>query len=135
AFIADSASFIISAIAIWLIAVPHEESLATDKSQLVTSLGPVRQVWQELMVGLKMLVLNRTVSTLTVISALTMLGVGAVNVLWVVFLKTKFGFEGSELAWRLGLLDIAFAVGMIIASVLVGNVLSHLAPKWFIAGS
>jgi MFS transporter, DHA3 family, macrolide efflux protein len=64
-----------------------------------------------------------------------MLGVGAVNVLWVVYLKVKFGYEGSELAWRLGLLDIGFAVGMIVASVLIGNFLSHLAPKWFIVAS
>src|SRR5207244_1601870 len=83
----------------------------------------------------RVLVLNRAVSTLTVISAITMLGVGAVNVLWVVFLKSKFGFEGSELAWRLGLLDIAFAVGMMAASIIAGNFLSHLAPKWFVAGS
>src|SRR5205807_2479675 len=79
--------------------------------------------------------LNRTVLTLTLIAAITMLGVGAVNVLWVVFLKTKFGFEGSELAWRLGVLDIAFAVGMLAASVVTGNFLSHLAPKWFVVGS
>ena len=135
AFIVDSVSFVISGIAIWLIVVPKEDPRTAEDASRIAGLGPVRQVWHELMVGLKMLVLNRTISTLAVISAIVMLGIGAVNVLWVVYLKAKFGVEGSELAWRLGLLDIAFAVGMIIASVLVGNFLSHVAPKWFIAGS
>src|SRR5207253_246509 len=66
---------------------------------------------------------------------IAMLGVGAVNVLWVVFLKVKFGLEGPELGWRLGVMDIAFAVGMMVSSIVMGNFLSHLSPKWFVVGS
>src|SRR6266513_2948846 len=56
------------------------------------------RVWQELLVGLKALFLSRTMATLTGIFAVVMLGIGAVNVLWVIYLKTRFGFQGSERA-------------------------------------
>src|SRR5205807_1849443 len=73
AFIADSASFIVSAIAIFLIVVPKDESLSPQSSALSPDTGPVRKVWQELLVGLRMLALNRTVATLTVVGAIAML--------------------------------------------------------------
>jgi hypothetical protein len=51
-----------------------------------------------LVVGLKVLALNRVIATLAGVFAVTMLGVGALNVLWVVFLETSFGFKDAELA-------------------------------------
>jgi MFS transporter, DHA3 family, macrolide efflux protein len=138
AFIVDSVSFAISAIAIWLIRIPkHLSKPADDRPPTNDHLSGLNQsaigrVWQELLVGLKALFLSRTMATLTGIFAVVMLGIGAVNVLWVIYLKTRFGFQGSELAWRFGLLDIAFAAGMVVASVVAGNFLAHLAPKWFI---
>ncbi len=147
AFVVDSVSFLVSAAAIFLIAAPKEQPFSTQNhaldperregegSELETVEGPVRRVWREMLVGLKTLVLNRTVLALALIVMVIMLGVGAVNVLWVVYLKLGFGFEGPELAWRLSLLDVAFGGGMIIASVVMGNFLSHLAPKWLITVS
>jgi MFS family permease len=158
AFIVDAVSFLVSALAIWLIRIPrHLSQPAWDEGRKVLSLrrkgegSPVtgdqsssvdsafrsphsafRRVWDELLVGLKALVLSRTMASLTIIFTITMLGVGAINVLWVIYLKTRFGFSGPELAWRLSLLDIVFALGMIVASVLMGNFMASLAPKWFI---
>lgn len=132
AFVVDSASFVVSALAIWAISVPKHAEIRDQRSEIGAETSPVRKVWQELRVGFKALALNRTMATLTVIFSITMLGVGAINILWVVYLKTRFGFIGPELAWRLSLLDITFAIGMIIASVVAGNFMSHLAPKWFI---
>jgi DHA3 family macrolide efflux protein-like MFS transporter len=83
-------------------------------------------------VGVKALFLDRTMAMLAMAFAITMLGIGAVNVLWVAFLKIRFGFGPVELAQRLSVLDIGFFAGMVGASILVGNFLSHLAPKWFI---
>jgi MFS family permease len=138
AFIVDSVSFAISAIAIWLIRIPPHLSQPTpqpDQSAIRNSQSAIGRVWQELLVGLKALFLNRTMATLTAIFTITMLGIGAINVLWVIYLKTRFGFDGTELAWRFGLTDVAFAVGMILASVVAGNFLARLAPKWFIVFS
>jgi MFS family permease len=147
AFIVDAASFLVSATAIWLIRIPkylsqparddEERVMAGDASNSQNSAFRIphsafKRVWDELLVGLRALVLSRTMASLTIIFTITMLGVGAINVLWVIYLKTRFGFSGSELAWRLSLLDIVFAAGMILASVLMGNFMADMAPKWFI---
>jgi MFS family permease len=134
AFVVDSVSYVVSAVAIYLIVVPRGEA-AGAKQPAASSVGPIRQVWQELKVGLKALFLNRAMATVTAVFGVAMLGVGAVNVLWIVYLKSAFGFDGPELAWRISLLDIGFAAGMIIASIIIGNYLSNLAPKWFVVGS
>jgi len=133
AFIVDSTSFVISAIAIWFIRIPKHLSQpapATDPGQ--TRQSAIGRVWHELLVGLKALLLNRTMGTLTVIFTVVMLGIGAFNVLWVIYLKTQFGLEGPELAWRFAVIDVAFGAGMILASVVAGNFLARVAPKWFI---
>ena len=144
AFIVDAASFLVSATAIWLIRIPKYLSQpARDEGRTTEDEGSpatgdklehsaLRRVWDELLVGLRALVLSRTMASLTIIFTITMLGVGAINVLWVIYLKTRFGFSGSELAWRLSLLDIVFAAGMILASILMGNFMADMAPKWFI---
>ena len=95
----------------------------------------MRQVWDELLVGLRALVLNKVIATLAIIAGITMLGIGAVNVLWLVFLKERFGFAANELAWRVSIMDIVFSGGMILASVVIGNFLARIAPKWLIVAS
>jgi len=132
AFVLDSFSFVVSALAIYLIRAPREVTLVSQPSEEATAAGPFRRVWQELVVGLKVLALNRTVATLAGVFGVTMLGVGAMNVLWVVFLETSFGFKDAELGWRFSIVDIGFFAGMVGASVLVGNFMSHVTPKWFI---
>jgi MFS family permease len=137
ALVVDSATFLVSAFTIWLIHVAPSAlpSPATDAAQPSEPGSPLGRVLQELKVGLKALVLNRVIGLLAIVMAITMLGVGAINVSWVVFLKTQFGYEGPELAWRLSVLDIAFSAGMIAASLVAGNLLSGLAPKWFVVFS
>lgn len=133
AFAVDAASFLISALTIWLIRVPRKVAgpavLTADAGAGRSSIG---RVWTEMLVGVRMLFLDKTVATLAAVFAITMLGVGAINVLWVVYLKLRFGFEGPELAWRFGLLDVLFAVGMIASTVIAGNFTANTAPKWFI---
>lgn len=132
AFVLDSLSFIISAIAIRSIVAPREALAAVASSETVSSQSAIAKVWDELRVGLRALFLSRVMATLALVFAVTMLGVGALNVLWVAFLKTNFGFGATELGWRFAVIDIAFFAGMVIASIGVGNFLSHLTPKWFI---
>src|SRR5207248_1168522 len=122
----------ISAIAIWLIVVPKDNSKLRTQNSELDSVSPLRKVGQELMVGLRALVLNRAVTILALTFGVTMLGVGAINALWVTNLKVHFGFASTELAWRISVGDIAFSAGMVVASVAAGNFFSNLAPKWFI---
>lgn len=132
AFVVDGLSFVISAVAIMMIVVPREQAGPTLVDTHPANASALRKVWLELVVGLKALFLNRVMATIAVVFMVTMLGVGALNVLWVTFLKTSFGFESSELAWRIAVMDTAFSLGMIIATVVAGNFLSTLSPKWFL---
>ncbi|MGI8588593.1 MAG: MFS transporter [Chloroflexia bacterium] len=130
AFVVNAISFLVSAVAVWLI--PAVARRPAPRPAAAPDDHPLARVWQELLVGLKALVLNRTMATLSLVFGVTMLGIGAINVLWVVFLKTGFGFQTTELAWRLSLIDIAFSAGMVLASLVVGNFLAHIVPKRFI---
>ncbi len=135
AFVIDSLSFLVSAVAIVLIVVPREASApsAEEGTKQESEASAIRKVWDEMVVGLKALFLNKTMATISVVFMVTMLGVGAINVLWITFLKTSFGFQSSELAWRIAVMDTGFSLGMILATVVAGNFLSSFAPKWFVA--
>jgi MFS family permease len=137
AFLIDSVSFLVSAVAIWRVVVPPAP--ATEAAVIPApspNLGAAaRQVWSEMLVGLRAVVLNRAVAVTTLVMGVALLGVGAINVLWVVFLRQRFGYDTTELAWRVSIQDIVVGVGMIGASILVGNFLSHVSPKWLIVVS
>ncbi len=132
AFAVDGLSFAVSALAVWRIKA--EAGIAPARAVAPEESGAVRRVWQELVVGLRALLGNRTMATLSAVMGITMLGIGAMNVLWLVYLKTRFGFEAADLAGRVAIVDIAFSAGMVLATGLVGNVLSGLAPKWLVVG-
>jgi DHA3 family macrolide efflux protein-like MFS transporter len=131
AFVLDSASYVVSAVAIWKIRMPKEDTKPTSESPAEGS--ALGRVGKELVVGIKALAFNRVMATLTVVFAITMLGVGALNVLWVSFLKSAFGYTDSgEIGWRFAVLDVAFFAGMVLASIVVGNFLSNRPPKEYI---
>jgi MFS family permease len=137
AFLIDSVSFLVSAVAIWRIVVPAAPP-AEEAAPRATSPNPgaaARQVWREMLVGLRAVALNRAIAVTTLVLGVALLGVGAINVLWVVFLRQRFGYDTTELAWRVSIQDIAVGVGMIAASIAVGNYLSHVSPKWLIVFS
>ncbi len=132
AFAIDSLSFAVSAFAILRIVVPDEDEIEQESANPNARSSALGRMWEEYKIGLRALVLNRTIATIAVTFGITMLGIGAINVLWVTNLKIHFGFDGTELAWRISLGDIAFSAGMVIASIAAGNIFSNLAPKWFI---
>lgn len=133
AFVIDSLSFLVSAFAIWRMRVPPQPARERAVTEGVGA--AVRQVGRELAVGLRAVFGSRVIGLLAAVLGITMLGVGAINVLFLVFLKTRYHLTPADLAWRVSIIDIAFSVGMIAASVVVGNFLSHLAPKWLLVGA
>jgi DHA3 family macrolide efflux protein-like MFS transporter len=131
AFVLDAASFLVSAFAIWRIRLPKEATKPASETPAGGS--AFARVGKELMVGIKALAFNRVMATLSVVFAVTMLGVGALNVLWVSFLKSGFGYtDAAELGWHFAMIDVFFFTGMVLASVAVGNFLSNRPPKDFI---
>jgi MFS family permease len=131
AFVLDAASYLVSAFAIWRIRMLKVET--HPASETPTEGGAVGRVGKEIVVGIKALAFNRVMATLSVVFAVTMLGVGALNVLWVSFLKSGFGFtDPAELGWRFAAIDVVFFTGMVLSSVIVGNFLSKRPPKEFV---
>ncbi len=133
AFVVDAISFLISAAAVWTIDVPGALPAARPAAP-GTRAEALREVWHELVVGLRALLLNPTVATVAVVFTVLSLGIGAINVVWVVFLRTQFGFVEADLAWRISVVDIAFGGGAAVAAVAVGNFATHVPPKWLVAG-
>jgi MFS family permease len=128
AFVLDAASYLISAFAIWRIRLPKDAT--RPSSEAPAAGGAFARVGRELVVGIKALAFNRVMATLSVVFAVTMLGVGALNVLWVAFLKSAFGYTNSaELGWHFAAIDVVFFSGMVIGSVASGNFLSNRPPK------
>lgn len=136
AFVIDALTYLVSALAIWRIRLPKEATQAGPRTaedlRAAAAGSALGRVWNELKVGLKALLLNRTIAILALVFGLIMLGIGALNVLWVVFLKSAFGYEATELGWRFALVDAAFFAGMVLASLAVGNLMTNLPPKRFI---
>ena len=117
AFVADSASFIVSAGAIATMHVPRT-TLGRQAGD-----GQVAAVLAEMRDGVVYLFGNRTMVGVLVCLGVVQLGLGAVNVLWVPYLQRTFqvGPEG------LGIVDAAQGVGMIISGVALGAVASRLS--------
>jgi MFS family permease len=131
AFVFDAASFLVSAFAIWMIRLPKEAT--HPASETPAEGGEMVRVGRELIVGIKALAFNKVMAILAVVFGITMLGVGALNVLWVSFLKVGFGFtDPAELGWRFAMIDVVFFSGMVLSSIAVGNFLSNRPPKEFV---
>lgn len=131
AFVFDASSFLVSAVAIWMIRLPKTDT--KPPVQVAAEGSALGRVGNEVVVGLKALAFNRAMAILSLVFGITMLGVGALNVLWVSFLKSSFGYtDSAELGWRFAVIDVLFFSGMFLASVLVGNVFSNRPPKDYI---
>lgn len=117
AFVADSASFIVSALAIWSIGAVATSSARAASEQTAKAL------WNELVDGLRFLfghpVLRGIVLSLSVVH----LGIGAINVLWVPLLSRHYGV-GPE---GIGIVDSIQGVGMAMGALAVGWLAARLS--------
>lgn len=124
AIIFDALSFIVSALFIVPLPIPHhaDRSAAQDQS--------ARQIWRELKEGLHFVAHQRLlIGTLTGFAVL-MLGIGAINVLFVPFLVNDLHLPETYL----GFIDLVQMLGMV---AITGNLarLSRRFQPWQIIGS
>ena len=126
AFLVDSGTFVLSALAISSMTVP-----ATTKfRQVVQGTGSeLSTVWNELREGVISLFGSRTMVGVLLCLAVVQLGIGAINVIWVPFMQRTFGL-GPE---GLGAVDTAQGVGMALGGVGLG-VLAARVTKRKLAG-
>jgi predicted MFS family arabinose efflux permease len=113
AFMVDSVTYLASAIAIMTITTRGE---TMDQERI-----GIKMMWQRFSEGFSYMLHNSTVSGIIVTLLVALLGVGAIEVLFVPYLQGEFG-AGPE---GLGFVQTAQGVGMLVGSVLIGNMASR----------
>jgi MFS family permease len=123
AFILVSMSFLLSAIFLWAMHVP--QMVQSTRSASLANL------WAELRQGLGFVRSSRLLTGIMIVMTVVMLGIGAINVLWVPFMDRLFGI-GPE---GLGIADSLQGLGMLLGSIIVGNLTSRFRLTRLLSGS
>lgn len=123
AFVVDSLTFLASAIAILTISTSGK---TTDTERVSATM-----LWNRLAQGLSYTIRHRTVLGIIITLLVAFLGIGAVEVLFVPYLQGEFGARPEAL----GLVQTSQGVGMLVGSVLVGNLAARFRLTRIIAWS
>jgi DHA3 family macrolide efflux protein-like MFS transporter len=118
AFVVDSATFFVSAAFVATMTVPRTTA-GRDPG------GGVSSVLYEMREGVVYLFTNRTMVGVLICLSVVMLGIGAMNVIWVPFMRRIFGL-GPE---GLGAVDAAQGIGMAIGGIALGFLAARVRKK------
>jgi len=123
AFVVDSLTYIVSGIAIL--------TISTDGRNVAEGRTSLRTIWDQLAEGVSYTVHNNTILGIIVTLMVALLGVGAIEVLFVPYLQGEFGV-GSE---GLGIVQTAQGIGMLLGSALIGSLAARFRLTRIIAWS
>ncbi|MCB9438361.1 MAG: MFS transporter [Anaerolineales bacterium] len=123
AFVIDSLTFFISALFIMRITAPSLPTQAVS--------GGASMVGQQLKEGLQIIVHSRILTGTLVAAGVTMLGLGAVNILLVPLIVNDLRLPET---W-FGLLEVAQVSSMILSAAVVGYLAAHYRPTRIVSAS
>jgi DHA3 family macrolide efflux protein-like MFS transporter len=123
AFIVDSATYVLSALAILTITVSGRTAHEGGSG--------LRTIWDQFAEGFSYAIRNNTILGIIVTFLVAFLGVGAIEVLFVPYLQGEFG-AGPE---GLGFVQTTQGIGMLLGSALVGNLAARFRLTRIIAWS
>lgn len=123
AILLDSATFVLSAIAIAVMRIPRNGSQASG-------IGVEKGVWDDIKAGLNFIYRNQVLRRVLVVTAVASLGVGAVVLLAIPHLKAKLGAGGLEY----GLAMSVLGVGSVLGGVLVTRISRRLSTSTVVGG-
>ncbi len=121
--LADSASFLFSALLLALISTPAE-SQQPAPAERAAGAGWSR-VWQEWLAGLRAILHNRAITALVLFISIAMLGEGILDVLLVPFVRDRMQGDSLTLGWMMS----AQAAGSIAGGLVIGALGKALPPK------
>ena len=107
------AAFILDAISFW-ISASMLATMSVPPSQSRTTLLNIKQEWTG---AFSFIMHHRSILLLVLISALVMLGGGALNVLLIVFANEHLGVGDNGFAWLVSALGIGFVVGSLLTGI------------------
>ena len=119
AFIANSTGYFCSAIAVLTMRVPRTTPGTAAEHLLRTVLVDLRE-------GVAYLIGNRSTLGVTVCMTVAMLGIGAINVVWVPYLQRTFGVGASGL----GIVDSVQGAGMVFGGLLLGAAAARFSKSF-----
>lgn len=122
-FVIDSLTFFISALFIIQMALPNQPHQALA--------GGAGLVWRQLKEGLQIIRQSRVLMGTLVAAGMTMLGLGAVNILMVPLIVNDLGLPET---W-FGLLEIAQVSSMILAATIVGYLAAWFQPTRIVSAA
>ena len=122
AFLVDSGTFMLSALAISIMTVPRTTA---GRGTAQGAGSEVSAMWNELRDGVTYLFGSRTMVGVLLCMAVVQLGLGAINVIWVPFMQRTFGL-GPE---GLGAVDTAQGLGMALGGVGLGLVVARVTKR------
>ena len=120
-FIVDAITFLLSAFFTWRVLAPHQQSARVQAS--------ARVILAELMAGMRVIFSSRVLTGVLVSAAIVMLGVGAVNVLFVPLLINELGLPET---W-FGAIEAAQVAGMVAGGALLTALSMKLQPTRIIS--
>jgi MFS family permease len=123
AFVVNSCGFIISALAVLTI---RSQKPASQEDHQPVSVG---NVWRDLREGMAYLFGSRTLVGIMACMCVLMLGIGAINVVWVPYLQRTFGVGAAGL----GIVDSSQGIGMVIGGMLLGFIASKASKKTMVS--
>jgi MFS family permease len=130
AFVANSVTFAVSAVAILTMTVPRT---TPGRRAVEGAGGELSALWTELREGVVYLFGNRVMVGVLLCMGTVQLGLGAINVLWVPFMQRTFGL-GPE---GLGAVDAAQGLGMVVGGLALGLAAARFSKRnlagWSIA--
>jgi MFS family permease len=122
AFSLDSISFFVSALFIARMIVPRVAAVPSE--------GGAKAVFSQLGEGVRFVFSRKMLVGVMVTFAITMLGIGAINVLFIPLLVKDLKVPTA----LLGFVDAAQVIGMVLGGGLVSTLASRLKTNWIIVG-
>ncbi len=124
AFIFDSVTFLLSAVAIMTVTIPR-----TTATRAARDGDRWASLWSEVREGTDYLFGNQIMLGVLICMTVIQLGLGAINVVWVPYLQRTFGV-GAE---GLGIVDSAQGGGMVLGGLLLGFLSARIPKRFLIA--
>jgi MFS family permease len=121
----DAGTYFLSALLIYGIAVPKNISQEPEEVAATKKPSPFQSLWQDWKEGLRLVMAQRSLRGLFLVSAAIFLGQGIISVLLIVFVKDVLHGGALQFGW----MATAQGVGTLVGGLLIGHISRQVGPR------